>query len=345
MVCMCDGLEFLKRVILGVITITFIATALCGCNGAQNSISRTGIYFDTVIQVTIYDSGKTSDGEACLEGCFELAKRYEDMLSPTVEGSDIWNINHSEGKAVEVSNETAGLLATALYYCDMTNGKVDLTVETVSSLWDFHADSGQVPDSVIIADAVSHVDYRNVEINGSSVTLHDPEASVGLGFIAKGYIADKMKEYLLSQGVKSALINLGGNLLAIGSKPDGSSFNFGIQKPFDAQGTPITTLSVSDGSLVSSGVYERYFYENGILYHHLLDPDTGYPIQNNLLGVTILSDSSTVGDALSTTCFVLGLEDGMRLIETLEDVEAVFITDDYELHYSSGSPPTPPYLP
>lgn len=313
---------------------------LGGCGKNTEPITKTGFYFDTVVQVTIYDPGKKD----CLDGCMELAAAYEQMLSPTLEGSDIWNINHSNGAPVTVSDETAALIRTALTYCEMSQGRIDLTLETVSSLWDFHpADTSmsadRIPDKAAIDEALRHVDYHDLLIEDNAVTLLDPESRISLGFIAKGYIADQLKEYLLSQNIENAIINLGGNLLAVGTRPDGSPFQFGVQNPFHDQGTPITVLPVSDRSVVSSGVYERYFYQNDILYHHILDSSTGYPLQNDLLGVTILSDSSTVGDALSTTCFVLGPEDGMRLIESLDDVEAVFITKDYALHYSSGLSP------
>lgn len=224
----------------------------------------------------------------------KLAETYEKMLSPSLEGSDIWNINHSKGEPVIVSDETAALLKTALSYCETSEGRIDLTMETVSELWDFHAEN-RLPDQTAITEALNHVDYHNLLIEGNTVTMLDPESRISLGFIAKGYIADKLKEYLLSQNIESAIINLGGNLLAIGKKPDGSPFQFGIQMPFDAHGTPITVLPVSDRSVVSSGVYERYFYQNDTLYHHILDVSDGYPIQNTLLGVTILSDSSTMG--------------------------------------------------
>ena len=172
---------------------------------------------------------------------------------------------------------TIYLIETALFYCELANGQIDLTINTVSELWDFHATAttspsnhnslqavtSRLPDSEAIAEATSHVDYHNLIIEGNTVTLSDPKASISLGFIAKGYIADKMKEYLISQNVDSALINLGGNLLAVGSKPDHTPFQFGIQKPFDEQGTPITTVSVSDKSVVSSGIYERFFYALG----------------------------------------------------------------------------------
>ena len=308
---------------------------LSGCSAVSEPITKTGFYFDTVIQVTIYDTGKKS----CLDDCMKIAEKYENMLSPTIEGSDIWNINHSNGAPVAVSTETAELLKTALFYCEMSGGRIDLTMETVSNLWDFHADnesSNRIPDKAALEKALSHVDYHNLLIENDTVTLLDSDSAISLGFIAKGYIADKIKEYLLSQNVENAIINLGGNLLAVGTRPDGTPFQFGIQMPFDEQGSTITSLSVSDKSTVSSGVYERYFYQDDVLYHHILDTASGYPVQNHLLGVTILSDSSTMGDALSTTCFVLGPGDGMELIESLEDVEAIFITDDYALHYSSG---------
>lgn len=320
---------------------------LGGCGTSKEPISRTGFYFDTMVQITVYDEKEVG----CLEDCLKLADHYEKMFSPAIEGSDIWKINHSAGQPVTVSDETIQLLETALAYCEMTQGRIDITIETVSELWDFHGDGTEISDNRPIGDilntdrvpneneiteAVSHVDYHNLLIDGNTVILADSKASISLGFIAKGYIADQIKEYLLSQNVQSAIINLGGNLLAVGSRPDGTPFQFGIQKPFDAQGTPIAVLSVSDKSAVSSGIYERYFYQDDILYHHILNPADGYPIQNNLLGVTILSDSSVDGDALSTSCFILGLDEGMKLIESRDDVEAIFITEDYCLHYSSG---------
>lgn len=332
----------LKKIPLFII-LAALTVFLDGCGKNREPVTKTGFYFDTVIQVTIYDAGKKD----CLDECMELAEAYEKMLSPSIEGSDIWNINHSGGAPVIVSEETADLLKTALTYCEMSEGRIDLTMETVSRLWHFHpdepgnaeTDAAIIPGPDSIAEALEHVDYHNLLIDGNTVTLSDPESQISLGFIAKGYIADQMKNHLLSRNIQSAIINLGGNLLAVGTKPDGSPFQFGIQTPFDRQGTPITVLSVSDQSAVSSGVYERYFYLDDVLYHHILDTKSGYPIQNNLLGVTILSDSSTVGDALSTTCFVLGPDEGMRLIESLEGVEAVFITDDYVLHYSGGLSP------
>ena len=195
-----------------------------------------------------------------------------------------------------------------------------------------------MPPSSAIEAAVKTVDYHGVTLDteNNTVLLQNRDAKIDLGGIAKGYIADRMKELLISRGVQNAIINLGGNVLVLGNKPDGSAYHIGIQKPFAEEGTPLAELPLSDASLVSSGIYERYFEKDGKLYHHILNPATGYPVLNNLLGVTIRSPLSVDGDALSTICFALGLNDGLALIESIPDTEAVFITDDYELHPSSG---------
>ena len=159
---------------------------------------------------------------------------------------------------------------------------------------------------------------------------------IELGAIAKGFIADKLKEYLAGSGVTSGTINLGGNVLCIGKKTDGTPFRIGIQQPFADRNEIITAIKAEDISVVSSGIYERYFKKDGKIYHHILDPSTGYPYNNGLEAITIISKKSTDGDALSTTCFALGLEKGMEFAESLSGVYAVFITEDGEMHYSEG---------
>lgn len=308
---------------------------LSGCTlpEAATPISRSGLYFDTVITVTVY----SEDDAAALDGCFSLAERYEKLFSDRIEGSDVSRINAAGGSPVTADEETITLLALALSYAELSDGAFDPTIGALSKLWDFSSEEHHVPEPEAIEAALKTVDYTGVEIdrNAHTVTLKNPEAQLDLGGIAKGYIADRMKEYLCAQGVSHAIINLGGNVVTVGSKPDGTDYRIGIQYPFEAEGTAITTLSVSDRSLVSSGVYERYFYEGDVLYHHILDTKTGYPVRNNLLSVTIYSENSVDGDALSTICFCLGLDEGMRLAESLPDIEAVFITDDEALHPTS----------
>ena len=208
-----------------------IPTALTGCSRTTEPISRTGFYFDTVIQITLYDT----ENEAVLDGCFALAEKYENLFSATKEGSDVWKINNADGETVTVSEETVKLLIWAADYANTTEGKIDPTIRPVSELWDFGSEgNAHIPQDAAIKEALSHVYYDKIRFGVApsdetgepvyrTVTLIDPDAAVDLGFIAKGYIADKMKEYLLWQGIESACISLGGNVLAIGEKPDGSS--------------------------------------------------------------------------------------------------------------------------
>lgn len=159
--------------------------------------------------------------------------------------------------------------------------------------------------------------------------------SVDLGCIAKGYIADRMKEYLVSHGVESATITLGGNVLCIGTHPDGTPFHIGIQKPFADRNETMAIADIEDLSVVTSGIYERYFQEDGVLYHHILNPDTGYPYDNDLTSVTIISQDSADGDGLSTACFALGLQEGLKLVEAaVPKAYGIFVTKDGGVHYS-----------
>lgn len=308
---------------------------LSGCSRNPMPFSKSGIYFDTIITITVYDSSHLT----YLNECFAMAERYENLFSKTIETSDVYKINHSNGTKTIVDPETFYLIEKAVSYAQMSNGIIDPTILPLSDLWGFGKNK-PFPSTEDISVALSYVGYDAIHLNKDdcSVTLTNKNAGIDLGFIAKGYIADKMKEYLLSQGVESALINLGGNVLPVGTKPDGTAYILGIQVPFDKKELSIPNVSVNDQSLVTSGIYERYFYHDGILYHHILDTSNGRPIRNDLWSVTILSDSSMEGDVYSTLCMCLGLNDGMKLIEQTEGLEAMFITEDMKMHYSSGFP-------
>lgn len=320
----------------GLFLISLLAVALiftlsaCRKQPLKDSIKTTGIYFDTVISIEIW--GITD--EAILEHCGDICVQYEQLLSRTIETSDISRINSAGGSKVEVDAKTVEVIRKGLYYSQLSGGSFDITIAPLSELWDIKNNPGNIPDQSAIDEARSHVNYKNVVLEGSTVSLKDPEAAIDLGAIAKGYIADELKAYLTEQGIEHALINLGGNILAVGGKTDGKDFHIGIQKPFDERNTVITSVDVNGKSVVSSGTYERYFKKDGKIYHHLLNPSTGYPFDNHLLQVTIISDLSVDGDGLSTTCFALGLEQGTALIESLDGISAIFITEDYNLHYA-----------
>lgn len=341
-----------KKLYMTWLAITFsaalalVSAILTGCAKNIEPISRTGFYFDTVIQITLYDTEDT----AVLDGCFALAEKYENLFSATKEESDVWKINHADGETVTVSEETVKLLIWAADYANTTEGAIDPTIRPVSELWDFGSEGdAHVPEDAAIKEALTHVSYENIRFGDApsdetgesvyrTVTLTDPEAAVDLGFIAKGYIADRMKEYLLSKDAHSACISLGGNVLAVGEKPDGSPFRIGIQKPFAETGTALTTVEIRDTSVVTSGIYERCFYEDDALYHHVLDTATGYPVDNELAGVTIICDSSAKADALSTACLCLGLEKGRKLLDAEKDVAYLMVTRDGEVYRSEGFP-------
>lgn len=310
----------------------FCSFSFVGCGRSKESVSKSDFYFNTVITITLYGEENAS----YIDDCFKLASHYENLFSNTIADSDISKINNANGTPVTVDDDTIELLQKGIYYGDLSLGQFDITIGKLSSLWDFPNNSGTVPSESDIEATLSTIDYHAIVIDGNEVSLSNPDAMIDLGGIAKGYIADKMKDYLNEKDITSGMINLGGNVLTLGDKPDGSNYNIGIQKPFSDDGTAIASVEVSDETVVSSGVYERYFYVGDNFYHHILNPKTGYPYDNNLLGVTIICPKSVDGDGLSTTCFALGLEDGMKLIESLDDTEAIFVTDDYELHTTSG---------
>lgn len=295
-------------------------------------LSGSNFLLNTIVTIQLYDRGT----EETIQACFDLCRDYEAKLSRTIETSEISRLNHADTFPVTVSPDTAELLNKALEYSVLSEGAFDLTIAPLTSIWDFTSAAPVKPSDDAITEALRHIGYQDVRIDGCDVTFTDPNTAIDLGAIAKGYIADRIKDYLLSQGVRSAVINLGGNVLCVGGKPDGSGFRIGIQKPFENRNETIAIVEINDRSVVSSGIYERFFKEDGVLYHHILNPATGYPYESDLTAVTILSKESVDGDGLSTTCFALGLEKGLALINSLPDVDAVFITDDYELHYSDG---------
>lgn len=309
---------------------------LSGCGTVKKEpLSRSTFLLNTFVMVTLYDSRN----QAALDGAIELCSDYEKRLSKTIEGSEIYNLNHRKKgeRTLTVSESTARVLKKGLEYSALSGGAFDITVEPLSSLWDFTGDEPHVPDAPLIDEAKARVGYEKVSLDGCNVTFADDETTIDLGAIAKGFIADELKSYLKEQGVESAIINLGGNVVCLGGQPGGRPFTIGIQKPYAERSETIAALQITDLSVVSSGVYERYFVENGVHYHHILNPKTGYPYDNHLEQVTIISPLSVDGDGLSTTCFALGLEEGMKLLDSMDGIEGIFMTDDGQVHYTEGA--------
>lgn len=383
--------KFLKQAAVLLLVLTFIIPQF-GCqSNAQNQnytgLSKTGFYLDTICSITIYgvDPVSTLGHELAaaadeaqqqklvyqlITDAFLECDRYEKLLSKTISSSEISQINRAVGQTVEVSSQTSEVIEKGLWYGRVSDGLFDITIGKASALWDFHdvdedheAES-PLPDQAALKDAVSHVDYTKVKVNGLSVTLEDPGMEIDLGGIAKGYIADRVTDYLEEHGVISAVVDLGGNIVTIGGKTSellpaaasagaaGTSgeelaeamtdFSIGIKDPQSETGALLAVFPCSDKTVVTSGTYERYLMQDGVKYHHILDPKTGWPIETDVLSVTIIAEKGSAVDAdgLSTTCLALGVEKGMELIESLQQpaVEAVFVDTRGEIHKTSGAP-------
>lgn len=328
----------MKYIKLGLLmaVFSFITIAQMGC-ASQEPISRTSFYLNTTCTVTIYDM-EEDQAQELITKCFDKCMELENLLSRNMETSDIAKINAAGGKPVKVADVTLELLEKGIYYGELSDGAFDITVGRLTDLWDYTAEDPVLPAREDLEAALATIDYKNIQINGDTVTLLNPEASLDLGGIAKGYIADLLGEMLAEEGVEKAIINLGGNIVAIGEKEEGTPWDIGIEKPYSDRTEIVGVLGLSDETVVTAGIYERFFEKDGTLYHHILDTHTGYPAVSDLDAVTITGPlgSSVDCDALSTIALMLGSEKGKALIESIEGLEASFILKDGSVICTSG---------
>lgn len=310
---------------------------LTGCTSSK-PLTGSAVRFDTTINLTIYGA----KDDSILRECYDLMSNYENMFSRTLETSELFKLNvfyefdkDTDGY-YQLSDELATVIRNSLYYCELSEGRFDITIEPVSSLWNFSSDDPQVPDDSLIKEGLSHVSYRDIVLDGNRIKFLKPGMGIDLGAVAKGYIADRLCEFLVSKQITSAVINLGGNVLLLGSKPNGKDFKIGIQSPFDA-GKQIEIVSASNTSVVTSGSYQRCFVSDGVLYHHILSPMTGYPVDSDIASVSIITQKSFDGDALSTVCFCLGSEEAQKLISTIPYTEAIIVLNDGTVIKAEGA--------
>ncbi|MDI6601179.1 MAG: FAD:protein FMN transferase [Thermoanaerobacteraceae bacterium] len=329
-----------KNTVLLVLLLLIMALVVQGCTGAakEEPVTKNGFMLDTNIEVTAY--GEKTKAEKAVDDALACIRDIDNKMSPELPSSYVVKINEAAGKDyVKVDDETFYVIKEGIKYGDLTGGMFDITVGPLVRLWGIGTDHARVPAREEIDEVLRLIDYRRVNINESNKEVKLPQAGMrmDLGGIAKGYAADAVKEILNKDDIKSALINLGGNIYAVGSKPDGSEWRIGIQDPFNSRGDYIGIVRVKDKSVVTSGNYERYFEANGKRYHHIFDLSTGYPSENGIVSTTIISDRSIDGDALSTSVFVLGVDKGLKLVEPLDGVEAVIITSDKKVYTTSGA--------
>ncbi|MEG6611542.1 FAD:protein FMN transferase [Pseudoclostridium thermosuccinogenes] len=322
-----------KILLLLMIYVSFI---LASCQ--QNTpAERIGTYMGTVITEKVYGKNAQKAADEVMEKIAELEAMM--TIKDADKQSEIDKLNDMAGVGeVKLSRDSISVLGKAIEYAELSEGAFDVTIGPLANAWGIFTDNPRVPSKDEIDKLKSLVNYRDISINNadSSAYLARKGQIVDLGGIAKGYAGDVAVEILKAKGVKSALINLGGNVVALGSKPDGNPWSIGIQNPRAPTGEYIGIVKVRDKAVVSSGDYERFFEKDGVRYHHILDPRTGYPADSGLIATTIVADSSTDADALSTSVFVLGLEKGMQLVERLDGVDAIFITEDKKVYITEG---------
>ncbi|AFK86314.1 ApbE family lipoprotein [Thermoanaerobacterium aotearoense SCUT27] len=329
--------HLIKKVVAIIVTM-LIAVSVVGCGNNDQQYTRTDFMMDTVMQVTAYGR----NAKKAVDESMNKLREIDNLMSSQKSGSDVQKINDNAGvKYVKVNPETFYVIKTALKYSKISDGYFDITVAPLVNLWGIGTDHAHVPTESQIKDAMKYINYKDVLLDekNDEVKLSRKGMAIDLGGIAKGFAADEVENIMKENGIKHALINLGGSSVYLyGSKPDGSNWNIGIQNPFGDKGTYFAIVSGKDMLIDTSGNYERYFIQNGKRYHHILNPFTGYPAESGVVSTTIVSSNikSIDADALSTITFILGVDKGMKLIESMPGVDAIFVTPDYKVYATSG---------
>lgn len=289
----------------------------------------------TYCTINLFDKGST----AAYRELFARLREIDQRMSVHIEGSDVDRINQNAGIApVTVHQDVMDVLLKAREYVAHTDGAFDPTIGPLVELWGIGTDSAQLPDPAYIQGLLPLVDWQMVQLDAdrNTVFMQKPGMMLDLGAIAKGYAADELAVIIKRRNIPRAIIDLGGNILAYGSKEGNKAWRIGIQNPTNQRGEYMAVLDVRNKTVVTSGVYERFFVENGQRYHHILSVQDGYPVENGILSVSIVADASTDADALSTGVFAMGYEKGRQLVEALSGVDAVWIFENYSIRVSSG---------
>lgn len=307
-----------------------------GTQAASNkTVERSEFIFGTLVQIKLYEGGSEEIANDMIARLHQL----DGLLSTSKSDSDIFKINASAGvEPVKVSKETMDIIQRGLDYCKLSGGRFDITVEPLVVLWGIGSEGARVPENAEIEATKKLIDYTKVQVDPQQMTVYLPEKEMGvdLGAIAKGFAADEMIRLLKSKGVKRAIVNLGGNVIVLGNKSEDTPWRVGIQNPNTNRGEYLGIVGVADQTVVTSGIYERYFEQDGKRYHHILDTQTGFPVESNVASVSIVTSSSIDADALSTVAFTLGIDKGLELINSLDGIECMYVTKDHKIYASNG---------
>lgn len=308
---------------------TAAVTAAGQTADAVNQVSGFGIYFDTAITITLY-----APEEGLLDDIWAACGRYERLLSKTIADSDVDRINHSSGEPVQVDPETWEILRRAKEISRQSGGAFSVTIAPLTALWDFTGGTERMPSEKERLAALPLVNDEAITL-GEDGTVTLPEGRIiDLGGIAKGYIADQIAAMCRTRSL-GAVISLGGNTYVTGSKPDGTAYRVGIQNPVSGRGAAAAVISMQDGTVVTSGIYERCFEKDGVSYHHILDPKTGSSAMTDLASATVVGNDSMTADAVATACIVLGSGEALKLLAEM-GLDGLLIGRDGTLWQTEG---------
>ena len=325
----------MRKFIIGILILSIIPLYGCAYKRDTEPISKTEYMLGTICTITLYDDKP----EFVIDKAFNRVKQIEDKMSVNKSGTELDAIAEGSGKKyVKVSDDTFYVLEKGKYYSQQSGGSFDITVGPLVKLWGIGTDHARLPEYKEIQAKRALVNYKDLLLDkkNKKVMLARTGMSLDLGGIAKGYAADEAARVLKENGVKHAIINLGGNVLALNSNPQGKPWKIGVQDPFQSRGNVVASLEVTNKTVVTSGIYERYFKKDGKIYHHILNPFTGYPMDNNLASVTLITNTSINADAMTKNAFYLGINKGLDYINSISGLQGIFITKDKKVYITKG---------
>ena len=341
------------------LVLIIIVYLLISCQRNSSPLVEQRFLLGSPLLIQVFEGGN----KALLDTIFSKTQEIEKSMSTSTKDyttSEILDINATSreiqndiSKTYTLSDDITNVVSSALYIAKLTGGAFDPSIRPLVSLWGFgsksasestsalgselDSDEERLPSIAMIEKTLPYIDWSLISIDETNKTLTmQGGQEIDVGGIAKGYAANLARQQLLEAGVSAAIIDFGGNIITIGKKQNGKLWRIGIQEPFMPIGTVLITIDTTESAIVTSGIYERYFEADGVQYSHLIDSRTGYPIDNNLLSVTIVSQDSMLADGLSTGIFILGVEEGLKTIETIQEAEAIFVTKDKKIIVSSG---------
>ena len=349
-------MKFIVRHLKIVVTLLFIVIIVSGftlLNPFQEKpVVKTNFLLNTLVSIKAYGKNAQEAADAAMDRIREI----EDAMSAHAEGSEIWHVNRQGHREhVKVSKDTLEVIQRGLYYSRITAGYFDITVKPLVDVWQIGTEQPRVPSADEIKHAIGKIGYQKVAIDEEQqlVKLDLQGMGIDLGGIAKGYAADEVLRVLKEHGIQRAYADLGGNVVVLGQKkrewgqyiisrlnrqkgPPQRYWRIGIQDPVKGRGLHMAVVEVADQAVVTSGPYERNFQQDGKVYHHILNPFTGYPAESSLISATVIAEKSMDADALSTSIFLLGEKEGLRLIESQPGIEAMIINKDKIVSVTKG---------